>query len=166
MSIAVAPRATADVEIPAELKTTYAEPVLQADLRALRRTGPRDVPLARLSPSTHPRGNPMPSIPAVIVDLDGTVTSHVLPDGALTRNHHLCRAVGWDLPNEPVIAVVRALHAADHQIIFCSGRPIRDDHGFDVGRASYRWLLEPGNRVVALWRSLGITCLQVADGDF
>ena len=149
--------------------------------------------------------------PAVIVDLDGTVATHVLPDGTFTRQHHHYRAVGWDLPNEPVIAVVRALHAAGHQIIFCSGRPIRDDQGFDVGRASYRWLfehvgewaldcplfmraagdrrnddivkreiyesflkdrydvllaLDDRNRVVALWRSLGITCLQVADGDF
>lgn len=80
--------------------------------------------------------------PAVIVDIDGTVALHVLPDGRLTRHHHHYRAVGWDMPNPPVIDTVRALHAAGHQIIFCSGRPIRDQHGFDVGAATYGWLVE------------------------
>lgn len=80
--------------------------------------------------------------PAVIVDIDGTVALHVLPDGRLTRHHHHYRAVTWDLPNQPVIDTVRALYAAGHQIVFCSGRPIRDDDGYDVGAATYVWLAE------------------------
>lgn len=85
---------------------------------------------------------PQSAAPAVIVDIDGTVALHVLPDGRLTRHHHHYRAVGWDLPNPPVISTVRALHAAGHQIIFCSGRPVRDEHGYDVGAATYAWLAE------------------------
>lgn len=81
-------------------------------------------------------------VPAVIVDIDGTVALHVLPDGRLLRDHHHYRAVAWDLPNAPVIGVVRALHTAGHQIVFCSGRPILDEHGYDVGAATYAWLVE------------------------
>jgi hypothetical protein len=148
---------------------------------------------------------------AVIVDIDGTVALHALPDGTLTRHHHHYRAVGWDVPNEPVIDVVRALHDAGHRILFCSGRPRFDRQGFNVGVATQGWLthhvgewttacplfmrpendvrpddivkheiyetliknrydvrlaLDDRDRVVALWRSLGITCLQVAYGDF
>ena len=29
-----------------------------------------------------------------------------------------------------------------------------------------KYVLDDRNRVVAMWRSLGLTCLQVADGDF
>lgn len=148
---------------------------------------------------------------AVIVDIDGTVALHRLPDGRLTRPHHQYNAVSWDLPNQSVIDTVLALRASGYQIIFCSGRPIMDQHGFNVGEATYTWLakhlgswalqapllmraagdrraddivkreiydawirdrydarlaLDDRDRVVALWRSLGITCLQVADGDF
>lgn len=35
-----------------------------------------------------------------------------------------------------------------------------------TGRYDVRLALEDRNQVVALWRSLGITCLQVDDGDF
>lgn len=149
--------------------------------------------------------------PTVIVDLDGTVALHVLPDGGLLRHHHDYRAVGWDLPNPPVITTVVALRDAGHQIIFCSGRPVHDDRGRDIGALSYGWLakhlgswaldcplfmraagdkrpddivkreiyqrfiqdrydvvlaLDDRDRVVAMWRSLGVTCLQVAPGDF
>lgn len=78
--------------------------------------------------------------PAVIVDIDGTVALHVLPSGHLTRPHHQYRAVAWDLPNQPVIDTVCALQAAGHRIIFCSGRPIIDDNGYNVGGATYNWL--------------------------
>ncbi len=33
-------------------------------------------------------------------------------------------------------------------------------------RYEVRWVLDDRNRVVAMWRSLGLTVLQVADGDF
>lgn len=149
--------------------------------------------------------------PGVIVDLDGTIALHVLPDGRLTRDHHQYRGVVWDLPNRPVIEIVDALRVAGNQIIFCTGRPIIDENGYNVGHATYAWLgehlgewtqscpllmraqndrrsddvvkreilerfihdrydarlaLDDRNRIVALWRSLGITCLQVAEGDF
>lgn len=80
--------------------------------------------------------------PAVIVDIDGTVATHTLPDGRFIRGHHEYRLVPWDLPNPPVIETVRALHAAGLEIVFCSGRPVRDDNGWDVGRATYAWLFE------------------------
>lgn len=149
--------------------------------------------------------------PAVVVDIDGTVALHRLPDGRALRHVHNYRAVIWDLPNQPVIDVVHALRASGHQIIFCTGRPVIDDEGYNVGHATYGWLaehlgewtsrtpmfmrgqgdrrpdhvvkreiyerflrdhydlklvLDDRDQVVALWRSLGLTCLQVADGDF
>ena len=73
---------------------------------------------------------------AVVVDIDGTVATHALPDGRFIRGHHDYRLVPWDLPNPPVIETVRALHAAGLEIVFCSGRPVLDDNGWDVGRAT------------------------------
>lgn len=148
---------------------------------------------------------------SVVVDIDGTVASHVLPDGTLLRGHHQYRGVIWDLPKPEVIDVVHALRDAGFQIVFCSGRPEEDDSFYDVGRATFHWLaehlgewvqscplflrrsgdrrpddivkreiyerlilpeydvqiaLDDRDRVVAMWRSFGITCLQVAPGDF
>lgn len=148
---------------------------------------------------------------AVVVDIDGTVASHVLPDGRLLRDHHTYRAAVWDLPKPAVIAVVLALRDAGHQVIFCSGRPERDKHGYDVRAMTRGWLeqhlgdwtadqplvmrpatdqrpddivkrelyerhiaptydlqlaLDDRDRVVAMWRALGVTCLQVDYGDF
>ncbi|MFJ5740081.1 phosphatase domain-containing protein [Streptomyces microflavus] len=154
----------------------------------------------------------MPGRPrAVIVDIDGTVAKHVLSDGTLLRGHHDYRLVVWDLPNLPVIDTVNALREAGHEIIFCSGRPERDDRGYSVRTATRSWLcrhlgewaedamllmrgqgdmrpdhavkhelfnahicgaydvllaLDDRDRVVALWRSLGIVCLQVDKGNF
>lgn len=148
---------------------------------------------------------------AVIVDIDGTVASHELPDGTLIRGHFDYRAVLWDHPKHDVIAVVEALRSTGHEIIFCSGRPIADDNGYRVDQATRAWLvdhlgpwagltplfmrpqfdmraddvikreifdawiaptydvrlaLDDRDRVVAMWRSLGLTCLQVAPGNF
>ncbi|MEW1548352.1 hypothetical protein [Streptomyces tsukubensis] len=148
---------------------------------------------------------------AVIVDIDGTVAKHVLSDGTLLRGHHDYSLVGRDLPNPPIIETVNALRDAGHQIIFCTGRPERDDHGYSVRAATRYWLgrhlgewaddspllmrgqgdrrldhavkhelfnthirdaydvllaLDDRDRVVALWRSLGIVCLQVDEGNF
>jgi hypothetical protein len=146
---------------------------------------------------------------SVVVDIDGTVASHVLPDGTLLRDYHQYRGVIWDEPKHEVIAVVHALRDAGFQIVFCSGRPEEDDSLYDVGRATFHWLaehlgelscplflrrsgdkrpddivkreiyeqlilpaydvriaLDDRDRVVAMWRSLGITCLQAAPGDF
>ncbi len=51
--------------------------------------------------------------PAVLVDIDGTVA---LMAG---RSPYDWGRVGSDLPNQPVIAAVRAMHAAGHAIVFC-----------------------------------------------
>jgi hypothetical protein len=42
--------------------------------------------------------------------------------------------VGEDTPNGPVIEAVRAMHAAGHRVIFCSGR------SDDARPATERWL--------------------------
>lgn len=34
------------------------------------------------------------------------------------------------------------------------------------GRYNVNFVLDDRNQVVELWRSMGLTCLQVADGDF
>ena len=63
----------------------------------------------------------MPAKPAVLVDIDGTVALHRLPDGRRLRDHHAYRIVGWDLPNPPIIAVVHALRSTGFEPVFCSG---------------------------------------------
>ncbi|MEV7867545.1 hypothetical protein AB0P17_15895 [Streptomyces sp. NPDC088124] len=42
--------------------------------------------------------------------------------------------------NPPVIDTVNTLRDAGHQVIFCSGRPERDDRGYGVRAATRRWL--------------------------
>jgi hypothetical protein len=138
---------------------------------------------------------------AVIVDLDGTVALH---NG---RSPYDYDRVGEDLPNQPVIDLVRELKQAGYQIIFVSGRPdscavaslywvernVNTDgktlyHGpfmrktgdnrddsivkreiFDEqirDRFDVKYVLDDRNRVVRMWRRLGIPTLQVADGAF
>lgn len=84
----------------------------------------------------------MTRTPIAVVDIDGTVALHRLPDGRLLRDHHAYRLVAWDLPNEPIIAVVRALRTAGVEPLFCSGRPEFDDSGYSVRRATEEWLAE------------------------
>jgi predicted kinase len=54
--------------------------------------------------------------PAVLVDIDGTVA---LMNG---RDPYDMERVGEDIPNEAVIAAVRAMHAAGNAVIYCTGR--------------------------------------------
>jgi predicted kinase len=134
---------------------------------------------------------------AVMVDIDGTVA---LMGG---RNPYDETRVHEDRPNTPVIEVVRALAAAGHRVLFCSGRTagcrdatqlwlaehvavrydallmravgdVRKDSVvkaelFDANiRRVYDVVavLDDRASVVAMWRSLGLTVLQVAAGDF
>ncbi|WP_327351634.1 phosphatase domain-containing protein [Streptomyces sp. NBC_01304] len=141
---------------------------------------------------------PKPDTPkAVLVDIDGTVA---LMTGRSpfdeTRVHE-------DVPNPPVVQVVRALHAAGNRIVFLSGRtddcreateawltehvgvpytgPFMRPSGdsrkdslvkvelFDAHvRDAYdvTCVLDDRNQVVQAWRAIGLTVLQVADGDF
>jgi predicted kinase len=134
---------------------------------------------------------------AVLVDIDGTAA--LMCDRSPfdeTRVHE-------DLPNLPVIAVVRALHAAGHQVVYVSGRtaacrdatekwlaahvgvPHRALHMRAEGdfRKDYTvkaeifdrhirdhyavaCVLDDRRQVVEMWRAMGLTVLQVADGDF
>ncbi|MEO3783868.1 AAA family ATPase [Actinocorallia sp. B10E7] len=60
---------------------------------------------------------PRPGTPkAVLVDIDGTTA---LISGRSPYDH---TRVHQDLPNTPVIAVIRAMHAAGHRVVFLSGR--------------------------------------------
>ncbi|GAA1563311.1 NIF family HAD-type phosphatase [Actinomadura kijaniata] len=136
-----------------------------------------------------------------LVDIDGTVALRGTGPGA--RTPYDWARVGEDAPNPPVIAVVRALAAAGHRVIYLSGR---SDACRDATRA---WIAEhvgvPGEAllmradgdrrrdtvvkrelyerriapvgpvtavledrasVVAMWRRLGLTVLQVAEGNF
>jgi predicted kinase len=131
---------------------------------------------------------PDPELPAaVLVDIDGTVA---LMAG---RSPYDWMRVGEDEPNPSVITAVRAMHAAGHAIVFCSGRdevcraeteawlelfvgvpyealfmrPAGDifdhqvrDHWRIVG------VFDDRQQVVRMWRALGLTVFQVAEGDF
>jgi predicted kinase len=60
---------------------------------------------------------PCPGTPsAIVVDVDGTVALMA------NRSPYDERRVWEDRPNPPVIAAVRAMHAAGHRVVYCSGR--------------------------------------------
>lgn len=60
---------------------------------------------------------PVPGTPSsVLVDIDGTVALNT------GRSPYDMTRVAEDQPNPAVIVAVRAMHAAGHQVIFCSGR--------------------------------------------
>lgn len=87
---------------------------------------PVELPAAPVESAVYvpPEGKPS----AVLVDIDGTVAQMT------DRSPYDMSRVHLDTPNEPVIAAVRALQAAGHTIIFCSGRT-------DDGRAATEaWL--------------------------
>ncbi|SBT50465.1 phosphatase domain-containing protein [Micromonospora narathiwatensis] len=133
----------------------------------------------------------------VLVDIDGTVALNV------SRSPYDMTRVGEDMPNEAVIAAVRAMHAAGHGVVFCSGRDASaradtvawldrhvkvpylalhlraiGDHRKDAVvkqeiyereiRDRYRvvGVFDDRQQVVRMWRSLGLTVFQVAEGDF
>jgi predicted kinase len=140
---------------------------------------------------------PAQAAPVVLVDVDGTVA---LMNG---RSPYDMSRVGEDEPNAPVIAAVRAMHAAGHGVVYCSGR---DDScraetqawlDLHVGVPSLglfmraegdarkdsivkqeifereirrRWrvvgVFDDRQQVVRMWRALGLTVFQVAEGDF
>lgn len=141
---------------------------------------------------------PFPGTPsAILVDIDGTVALRQ------DRGPYDMTRVGEDLPNEPVLVAVRAMHAAGHIVIFCSGRTEEARMQTEMWlAANYRgpiealfmradgdnradWLVkaeifdreirdsyhvtcvfDDRTTVVSMWRSLGLTVFQVADGDF
>lgn len=141
---------------------------------------------------------PPPDAPKIVlVDIDGTVA--LMGD----RSPYDMRRVGEDEPHEAVIAAVRAMHAAGHGIVYCTGRdesarwrteawldqhvgvPYEALHMRAVGDARpdsvvKRDIFEREVRdryhvvgvfddrmhVVRMWRQLGLTVFQVAEGDF
>ncbi|RCG27213.1 5'-hydroxyl kinase [Sphaerisporangium album] len=154
---------------------------------------PEDPDAAALRPYEPKPGTPR----AALVDVDGTTA---LMNGRSPYDETL---VHEDLPNTPVINVVRALHAAGHQIVVMSGRteacrqgtarwlerhlgmPIAGLHMRKIGdhRPDYlvkaelfdahvrdhydvACVLDDRRQVVSAWRAMGLTVLQVADGDF
>jgi predicted kinase len=135
--------------------------------------------------------------PVVLVDIDGTVA---LMNG---RRPYDWDRVGEDAPNHAVIAAVRAMHAAGHAIVFCSGRdevcraetqawldlyvdvpyeglfmrPAGDSRKDAIVKREIfdeeirdRWrvigVFDDRQQVVRMWRALGLTVFQVAEGDF
>lgn len=141
---------------------------------------------------------PPPGAPKIVlVDIDGTV--------ALMgkRSPYDMRRVGEDEPHHAVIAAVRAMHAAGHAIVYCTGRDESarratviwlDRHVGVPYEALYMRDLDDTRRdavvkqdiferevrdryhvvgvfddrmqVVRMWRELGLTVFQVAEGDF
>lgn len=134
---------------------------------------------------------------AVIVDVDGTLA--LVHD----RSPYSHLGVLKDKPNQPVIAVARALAAQGNTLVIVSGRSelaredterwldrhlgVEYDGPFmradrdgrkdaTIKREIYDRDIKPNydvlcvlddrDQVVEMWRSLGLTCLQVARGDF
>lgn len=131
-----------------------------------------------------------------LVDVDGTIALRA------GRGPHDYDQVAFDVPREPVVAILRTL-AVTTPLVFASGRPAscrRDTHEWIsrhlgvtnpvlhmrttgdyraddvVKREIYEQDIRPAwtvlavfddrDRVVTMWRDLGLTCLQVAPGDF
>ncbi len=137
-------------------------------------------------------------IRAWLVDVDGTLAIRS------SRAPFEWSAAGSDLPNHPVVTVVRALCALSSttSIILVTGREektrglteewlashsipyhlllMRPDGDYRrdevIKSEMYSRLIAPHfsvegviddrNRVVNMWRSLGLVCFQVADGDY
>ena len=75
------------------------------------------LPVPAADPGGYERYVPPPDAPgAVLVDIDGTVA---LMGG---RSPYDESRVGEDAPHEPVIAAVRAMHAAGYLVVYCTGR--------------------------------------------
>lgn len=133
----------------------------------------------------------------ILCDLDGTVA---LMNG---RGPYDETRVSEDLPNQPVIDAVKAMHAAGHTVVFLSARTegCKEDTAAWLDRhvgITYDNLLmrnvgdqrkdalvkreifdsyirdhyqvigvfDDRNQVVQMWRSLGLTVFQVAEGNF
>lgn len=90
----------------------------------------------------------------VIVDIDGTVALHKMPDGSLLRGHHEYDRVGEDMPNTPIIRLVQAMDE-NHSIIFLSGRPDR------VRQQTEDWL-----HTHVVYYGDPITLFMRKDGDY
>ncbi|MFC0530903.1 phosphatase domain-containing protein [Phytohabitans kaempferiae] len=141
---------------------------------------------------------PPPDAPKIVlVDIDGTVA--LMGD----RSPFDMRRVGEDQPHHAVIAAVRAMHAAGHAIVYCTGRDesarpatelwldqhvgvpyealyMRDLHDsrrdsvvkHDIFEREVRdryhvvGVFDDRMQVVKMWRELGLTVFQVAEGDF
>jgi predicted kinase len=141
---------------------------------------------------------PPPEAPKIVlVDIDGTVA--LMGD----RSPYDMTRVGEDLPHDAVIAAVRAMHAAGHGIVYCTGRDesarpdteawldrhvgvpyealymrALDDTRLDsvVKREIFErkvrdnyhvvGVFDDRMQVVRMWRELGLTVFQVAEGDF
>jgi hypothetical protein len=131
-----------------------------------------------------------------LFDLDGTLA--LMGD----RDPYDWSRVGEDLPNKPVVAVLRALSTETAGIGFVSGRKeraryqtelwimanvlpdlpllwMRGDKDqradeivkreiYEQGIAPYfevQGIFDDRNKVVRMWRSLGLTCFQVAEKE-
>ena len=149
---------------------------------------------------------------AVICDLDGTLSlfNSINRDGSITIQHEGVHArspydaskCDQDALNEPVAAVLEAMHKAGYKIVFCSGREdiyrdqterfiqkhlsfeyelfmrktsdqrkdsiIKEEiyNGHIAPRYNIFLVLDDRNQVVDFWRKKGLTCFQVAAGDF
>lgn len=112
------------VEVCIERDATRARTVGEQVIRDawMRYVKGRPYPLPLPDEPDDQAGGVVPYVPqvgaatAVMVDLDGTVA---LMCG---RSPHDESRVHEDRPNAPVIAAVRAMYAAGHEVIFCSGR--------------------------------------------
>ena len=171
--------------------------VITAMSRFLVKGKVQPVPALSAPAGPEPYVAPEGAVPAVLVDIDGTVARMV------GRSPYDFHRVDEDEPVKVIIeaAVALGVHLGA-QIIFVSGRdascreqtrrwldlhvPIWDDllmrpegdkrrdsvvkaELFDRhirDRYDVRVVLDDRQQVVDMWRSMGLTCLQVAKGDF
>jgi hypothetical protein len=54
----------------------------------------------------------------------------------------------------------------DHSEKFISDEILKENWLFDIGKKNIMCVFDDRDKVVNMWRRNGLTCLQVADGDF
>lgn len=157
----------------------------------------QEIPDEVFDESTPELYTPKPdSIPAIIVDIDGTLAIHG------DRSPYDLDRCHEDTPNAAVIEAAQAAANDGVQVIYCSGREdsareitaawlaehvgvagplymraaadkrkdsivkreLFDQHIRDT--YDVRYVLDDRNQVVEMWRALGLTVFQVAEGDF
>lgn len=138
----------------------------------------------------------MPTLPkAVICDIDGTLARMVNRgpyDTTKYLDDKVVEIIHWSFARlaENAARIICSGRSEEHRDVteqWLAGHGITYDHLFMrptgdnrndaiikreiyereiAGKYDIRLVLDDRNRVVDMWRSLGLTCLQVAPGDF
>ena len=107
----------------------------------------------------------------VIFDLDGTLANidarrklATKPNGKLDWDVFFDASnISLDVPNEPVVKMAQMFAENDFNIVIFSGR---NDRSFHLDIDDVFLVVDDRDKVVKMWRDLGLNTFQVAPGNF